>query len=366
MVLGIEDPEFERDRPLVERVRLGDESAFSELYRRHHDRLYRYCLYRLGEAHEAQDVAQEAFTRAWINAPRLQGDLRFYPWLRTIAGNLCTDVGRRRARVQPAPSVDPGSTEGGQDRIVDLVDIALLEQAMSRLPDRHREVLYLRETHGLSYEQLADRTGASVGTVESLLWRARQGLKRQFSVVSGESLLAGLPVIGWILRRAHAAQARISAQVAAWHPENLTALGGAIGGLAVGSVLAVAFIVGGSGGAGANVPPSSVSATAPVVSTSLDPALLQLVAQPVPAQPSSVAAPPSPAPAGKSLPKPASRGSSGRTVLVNPVTTNRTAVRQEAQQDPVKVSVGEATVGVDPQAVVSYVGSLVPPLPKLP
>ena len=367
VALGVDDLDLNRDRSLVERIQLGDETAFEELYRLHHDRLYRYCLYRLGEAHEAQDVVQEAFTRAWVNAPRIQGDLRFYPWIRTIAGNLCTDVGRRRARVQPAPVVDPGPAEGGQERIVDLVDLALLEQAMSRLPDRHREVLELREGDGLSYEQLADRTGTSVGTVESLLWRARQGLKRQFAVVSGESVLAGLPVIGWLIRRAHAAHTRVSAQVAAWQPQTITALGSAIGGLAAGSVIAVAFVVGGAAGGSGNTPPASVATAGAAVSAREAPGLPP-ASQPAPSRGGpadagpAASAPVGIAPSGSSFRQP----SSGRTEIVNPVSTNPTAVRQEAQQDPTRISVGTTTVGADPQAAVSYVASLLPALTKVP
>jgi RNA polymerase sigma-70 factor (ECF subfamily) len=366
VVLGIDDLELSRDRSLVERVRLGDEEAFSELYRLHYDRLYRYCLYRLGEDHEAQDVVQEAFTRAWLNAPRIQADLKFYPWLRTIAGNLCTDVGRRRARVQPAPTVDTGSTDGGQDRMVELVDIALLEQAMSRLPARHRQVLELREGDGLSYEQLADRTGTSVGTIESLLWRARQGLKRQFAVVSGESVLAGLPVVGWLYRRAHSAHTRVSAQVADWYLDGVSTLGGAIGGLAVGSVVAVAFVVGGVGAPASNVRPATIGTAVPVGPTSTT-GLLQLVSQSLPTHPVPADATAGQVPTTR-IPAAPTQGSTagGRTELTDPVQTNQAAARQEAQQDPMRVSVAGTTVGADPQAVFSYVASLVSLHPNIP
>lgn len=361
MVLGVDDLEFNRDRPLVERIQLGDEEAFEELYRRHHERLYRYCLYRLGESHEAQDVVQEAFARAWVHAPRIRGDLRFYPWLRTIAGNLCTDVGRRRARVQPAACPDPGFVDGGQEGVVEKVDLVLLEQALSRLPERHRRVLELREADGLSYEQLAERTGTSVGTVESLLWRARQGLKRQFAVVSGESVLAGLPILGWAIRRAHVLHARVSARVATTNPNYLSALGGAVGSVAIGSVVAVALVVGGS--SSGSTPGSAVTAAAPTDLGTVQ-AIVQLASQPLP-QPVTT----SPRPAAAVV---ASNGSveaprhAGRTVLTNPVDTNGTAARQEAQQDPVRVTVGAVTAGLNPQLVVQYVGGLLPSHPAIP
>lgn len=365
MVLGVDDLEFNRDRSLAERVRAGDEVAFEELYRRHHDRLYRYCLFRLGEPHEAQDVVQEAFSRAWVHARRVQGELRFYPWLRTIAGNLCTDVGRRRARVLPVSSPDPGSVDGDQERVVESVDIALLEQALSRLPERHRQVLELREADGLSYEQLADRTGTSVGTVESLLWRARQGLKRQFAVVSGESLLAGLPLVGWAIRRAHILHAKVAARLATGDPNYLNALGGAVGSVAIGSVVAVALVVSGASGSSGNAPVSALTTAAPRDLGTVQ-AIVQLASQP--AQPPLL----SPSPARSvALGVTSSRSvtaprHTGRTALTNPVDTNPAAARQEAQQDPVSVTVGAVTAGVNPQEVVQYVGGLLSSPPAIP
>lgn len=357
VVLGVDDLEFNRDRSLVERMQLGDEDAFAELYRLHFDRLYRYCLYRLGEPHEAQDIAQEAFTRAWVNAGRLQGDYRFYPWLRTIAGNLCTDVGRRRARVQPAPVVDPGSTDGGQEHIVDRVDLTLLEQAMSRLPERHRRVLEMREADGLTYEQLADQTGSTVGSVESLLWRARQGLRRQFAVVSGEGLLAGLPVIGWLVRRTHAAHARLTSQLAGWRPEAASAVGTAIGGLAVGSVVVVAWVVGTSGTPPGGHPPVAVSAAPSSNIATTVSALLQLAAQP--AAPATTSASSSAVQEHQGSTAPArTRTAPARTELTNPVVTNRTEAQSEATHDPMAVSVVGVTVGLDPQASVTYIKDL--------
>lgn len=366
-MLGVDDLELSRERSLVERMQFGDEEAFEELYHRHYQRLYRYCLYRLGEAHEAQDITQEAFTRAWVHAPRLAADVKFYPWLRTVAGNLCTDVGRRRARVQPASEIDPGATDGGQERIVDDVDLTLLEQAMSRLPERHRRVLELREAGGLSYQQLAYQTGTSVGTVESLLWRARQGLKRQFGVVSGESVLTGLPIIGWLLRRAHAAHARVSAHLAEWHPENLSALGGAIGGLAVGSVVAVAVIITGVGHQGSQVPPAAIATTVPVSSATVAADLNRTVAQPASQQSPAISTAESVQHTVSATGTTAPRRSPDYPQFVNPINTNPAAAQEEAKQDPVRVSIAQTTVGVDPQTVDGYVTSLLPPLPlKLP
>ena len=65
---------------------------------RYYERLLRFCLRRLNDRHEAEDAAQEAFARAWKALPRFAGERRFYPWLTVIAGNICTDMLRRRSR----------------------------------------------------------------------------------------------------------------------------------------------------------------------------------------------------------------------------------------------------------------------------
>lgn len=362
MVLGVDDLEFNRDRPLVERLQLGDQEAFTELYNRHHERLYRFCLYRLGDPHEAHDVVQEAFTRAWSHAPRVKGDLRFYPWLRTIAGNLCTDVGRKRARVRPAPVVDTGMTDGGQEGIVDRVDLVLLEQAMARLPERHRRVLEMREAEELSYDQLAELTGTTIGTVESLLWRARQGLKRQFAVVRGEGLLAGLPVVGWALRRAHATHARLSARLAGADPNSAAALGGAVGSVTIGSVVAVALVVSTLGGSASGQAPA-VRMVAPTVAVSTTQSLMQLAAQPL--EPPGPTVGPSRAGAATPSATPAHPHAT-RTELTNPVQTDPAEARQEASHDPVQASVGAIVAGADPPAVVTYVSGLLSSPPVVP
>ena len=96
-----DDVDLDRDRALVERCQAGDSAAFGNLYARYYERLLRFCLRRLNDRHEAEDAAQEAFARAWKALPRFAGERRFYPWLTVIAGNICTDMLRRRSRSTP-------------------------------------------------------------------------------------------------------------------------------------------------------------------------------------------------------------------------------------------------------------------------
>ncbi len=184
-----DDVDLARDRVLVTRAQGGDRAAFDDLYVRYYRRLYRFCLRRLHDAHEAEDVAQESFTRAWRALPNFAGDRRFYPWLSVIAAHLCTDVLRRRNRSTPVAEFHQGnvaSTEdGGEELMIAAVDSDLVARAFQRLSDRHQRILNLREGSGWSYQRIADHEGVGITAVETLLWRARQALKREFAAIAG-------------------------------------------------------------------------------------------------------------------------------------------------------------------------------------
>lgn len=200
MLTRADDVDLGRDRALVESFQAGDTAAFEELYARYHDRLVRFCYRRLGDMHEAEEVTQEAFARALRALPDFDGDRRFYPWMTVIAGRLCIDSFRRSSRVSPVDEIDTGAVDGGQDAIVEQADIDQLHVALDRLHGRHREVLHLRERELHSYQDIATTMGISMSAVETLLFRARRALRREFLALSGESLVA-LPLLGRLFRR---------------------------------------------------------------------------------------------------------------------------------------------------------------------
>ncbi len=236
-----DDVDLARDRLLVTRAQGGDGAAFDDLYVRYYRRLYRFCLRRLQDAHEAEDVAQEAFARAWRALPSFGGDRRFYPWLSVIAAHLCTDVLRRRSRstlVAELHQADIASTDdGGEERVLAAVDSDLVAKAFTRLSDRHQRVLHLREGSGWSYHRIADHEGVGITAVETLLWRARQALKREFAALAGSEGRLGAWIAAVSLatgRRLRGLPTRILRRVLT------TAKGGAI---IVGSALATTAAV---------------------------------------------------------------------------------------------------------------------------
>ena len=206
-----DDVDLNRDRALVERCQAGDSAAFGNLYARYYERLLRFCLRRLNDRHEAEDAAQEAFARAWKALPRFAGERRFYPWLTVIAGNICTDMLRRRSRSTPTDDLELTAQrpvgvvveDTSEELVLAAVDGELVNRALGRLSTRHRHVLAMREGSGWTYQQIADHEGVEIGTIETLLWRARQSLKREFAVVSEskEALAGFLIATGALIRR---------------------------------------------------------------------------------------------------------------------------------------------------------------------
>ena len=244
VALRADDVDLARDRSLVELAQSGDEAAFEDLYRRYYRRLYRYCVRRVGDPHDAEEVVQETFVRAVTALPRFAGERRFYPWLTVIAGRLCVDTHRRRARSEPSAEIDLGGFEPEHERgLIEEEDRQLVMQALDRLGPRHREVLHLREDLGLSYQAIADKYEVPIGTVEALLWRARKALKREYLAVAGaDARLAGLPVLGWAMRRWVSLRAKLEPIA---HSAPIMA-GGAAAGVVIVSSL---FVPNGNGGA---------------------------------------------------------------------------------------------------------------------
>lgn len=253
MALRADDVNLGRDRVLVELFQSGDCRAFEDLYRRYFQRVYRFCLKRVGDPHEAEELAQEAFVRAYTAMPRLGGERRFYPWLSVIASRLCVDTHRRRGRTTPTAHVELGVVDGGQEDVITKVDHEMLAEALDRVTPRHREVLRLREQEGWSYDRIARHLGVGIGTVEALLFRARRALRREFHAIAGpDSRLAGLPVIGWIIRRTFNGRSRLAEFI------------GQAGPVLAAGAMSVAVVVGGVAGGGGAIASASASKSATV------------------------------------------------------------------------------------------------------
>ncbi|MHB8262395.1 MAG: RNA polymerase sigma factor [Acidimicrobiales bacterium] len=191
IVLGYVD--MGRDRELVARCQAGDKNAFGALYSHYYRRVYFTCYKLLGNVQDAEDVAQETFARAWKALPSFGGERRFYPWLSVIASNLCIGNLRKRSHSTPvdeieslAPTIAQASGDSVEDALVSEVDCSIAARAFSKLRERHQRILKMREQLGWSYQQIAEYEGIGIEAVQTLLWRARQALRRQFSEMSAD------------------------------------------------------------------------------------------------------------------------------------------------------------------------------------
>lgn len=172
------------DAALVRRHLSGDEQAFAELYLRYHGRVLAFVRMRLRDASAAEDVAQDVLLRAHDRLHHFDVDRPLWPWLRTIASNLCVDHVRRQARqarlvdqLADSPSA-PGASlaEGVAER-------ALLQQALSEVPPRQRDALLLCYQQGFRPVDAAPRFGLGRNAFEQLLHRARRNLRKAYQQI---------------------------------------------------------------------------------------------------------------------------------------------------------------------------------------
>ena len=178
----------ETDQQLVARVQNGDARAFDMLVLKYQHKIFGLISRYVHDADEVQDVAQEAFIKAYRALPRFRGDSAFYTWLYRIAINTAKNHLVSRSRRPPGTDVDVDDAEyyegGGALRDIENPENALfgaelkavVEQAISDLPDDLRAAVTLREFDGLSYEDIADIMDCPVGTVRSRIFRAREAI----------------------------------------------------------------------------------------------------------------------------------------------------------------------------------------------
>ena len=184
----------ESDVDLMLRVKEGDHEAFRELIERHQRAVINVIHRAIGDAWEAEDLAQRVFIQVYRSAPRYKPTAKFTTWLFTITHNTILNEHRRRARhaaqsldalAQPDDS-DAAGVQVADTRAVDPSSEAAerelqerIQMAIQALPEAQRTAVILCRFEGLPYEEIAEVLHCSVSAVKSLLHRARQTLKEQ-------------------------------------------------------------------------------------------------------------------------------------------------------------------------------------------
>jgi RNA polymerase sigma-70 factor (ECF subfamily) len=193
------EPSQQMDHELVARVQRGDSKAFDLLVRKYQHRIVALIGRYVPDWSECQDVAQEAFLRAYRALGSFRGDAQFYTWLHRIAVNTAKNHLVANGRRPPTDDIDVADAEqfdsGVRLRDNDTPERELMRQQMEQtvmraveaLPEELRTAITLREVEGLSYEEIAARMDCPIGTVRSRIFRARDAIEQELApLLDGE------------------------------------------------------------------------------------------------------------------------------------------------------------------------------------
>jgi RNA polymerase sigma-70 factor (ECF subfamily) len=180
------------DRDLVEQTRRGEVDAYGELVRRYQTSVFNVCYRMLGERQEAEDLAQDAFLRAYQRLGTYDADRPFGPWIRKVAANLCLNaldrLGPPRLSLDdeyddPIDADQPDPAEVHERA----VQAGQLKRALASLPPHYRAVIELRHFQDMTYEEIARTLSLPLSDVKTHLFRARRFLARQLGAPRAEA-----------------------------------------------------------------------------------------------------------------------------------------------------------------------------------
>lgn len=184
------------DAELVARVQRGDKRAYDLLVLKYQRKIMRLLSRMVREPSEIEDVAQEAFIKAYRALPQFRGDSAFYTWLYRIAINTARNWQASSQRRPMSSSIVSNEDDETFDQIDNLTDISTPEsvlasrqvistvnEAIDALPEELRTAIVLREIEGMSYEDIAQAMGCPIGTVRSRIFRARDAIAAQLRPV---------------------------------------------------------------------------------------------------------------------------------------------------------------------------------------
>lgn len=176
------------DEQLVKKAKRGDQRAFEVLVHKYQQRIFALISRYVRDQDDVQDVAQEAFIKAWRALPRFRGDSAFYTWLYRIAVNTAKNHLVAAGRRPPGSDLDASEAEqySGAEMLHEIgtpeTEVlsqeleAVIYKSIDELPQELKTAVTLREFEGLSYEDIAAVMECPVGTVRSRIFRAREAI----------------------------------------------------------------------------------------------------------------------------------------------------------------------------------------------
>lgn len=179
------------DSEVMSRVRDGETERLSELFERHHRRLYNFFLRLVGNRAVAEDLVQEVFVRMLKYRHTFRSGARFAPWMFALARNAAADHWRGRPRELPESPDAPEPAAPFEHPLSGLEQAertAQLHAALARLPEEKRELLLLARSGEIRYDGIGELLGCSVGAVKVRVHRAMKELRTAYEAVAGEGL----------------------------------------------------------------------------------------------------------------------------------------------------------------------------------
>ena len=183
------------DAVLVSRVQAGDKSAYDPLVIKYQHRVVQLANRFVKDPSEAQDVAQEAFVRAYRALEKFKGDSAFYTWLHRIVINVALNhlvshsyrASLTKVDIEEAeysPNVwQLRSMEGPESLLINDEIVQNIQRTINELPEPMRAAIMLREFEGKNYEDIAKALACPVGTVRSRIFRAREAIDAQLQLL---------------------------------------------------------------------------------------------------------------------------------------------------------------------------------------
>jgi RNA polymerase sigma-70 factor (ECF subfamily) len=174
------------EHELVKRARSGDSDAFCQLARLHERKVYWLALHYSRNPHDAEDLSQEVWLKAYKNLAGFRGEASFYTWLRQITIN--TFLNHKRSAMPEMESISMQETEAALDSLASLdledqVASRILAQrvmeALGELTSQQRLIFLLKHREGMTYEEISSAIGCAVGTVKKSLFRAVMKLREK-------------------------------------------------------------------------------------------------------------------------------------------------------------------------------------------
>ena len=176
---------------LLSRAQNGDQEAFRQLVEPYVEKMLAQAFYTLQNREDAQDILQESLVKAFLNLKSFRGDSSLRTWLYRITANMCIDLTRKKKiKTIDLNEIEPRAVKDDDAKRPDEVfaqqeELRLIYGALETLSPEHRQTVVMREIDGLSYDEIAEATSVSVGTVMSRLHYGRKVLAEKLRRVLG-------------------------------------------------------------------------------------------------------------------------------------------------------------------------------------